>query len=132
YLKAIVIAVLFLFLSQGCALTEKREQINLLKSLGENQNRIQRYVFRQETLFSRLSNDIKNNQLKNGIQKAAIISRYGDPIYCEYIESGMEISQSCLYRHPTKYFSSDMIYLYFDKSQNLSRWELKPAENYNP
>jgi len=39
------------------------------------------------------------------------------------------ISQSCLYRAPTEYFSADKVYLYFDRQNFLCSWKYEPADN---
>jgi len=40
-----------------------------------------------------------------------------------------EISQSCLYRAPTEYFSADKVYLYFDQQKFLRSWKYELAES---
>lgn len=99
----------------------------LLKRLGDNQHEIEDYVKKQKDSFFKLRDDIKNNRLKKGISKREILSMYGEPVFCKDIANEADVKQICLYRHPLKYFSTDMVYLKFNKKQNLYSWEFIPA-----
>ena len=99
----------------------------LLKGLGDNQHEIEDYVKKQKDSFFKLREDIKNNRLKKGISKREILSTYGEPVFCKDIANEVDVKEICLYRHPLQYFSTDMVYLKFDKKQNLCCWEFIPA-----
>ena len=36
--------------------------------------------------------------------------------------------ETCLYRYPTRYISTDAAYLYFDEERQLYFWEFEPAK----
>lgn len=109
----------------GCALLTHREQITALKSLGEEQRELEKYVHRQERLIYKLKSDIQNQSLVKGTSKAKILSLYGEPVYCKGSHDSGSPQETCLYRHPTRFFSGDRIFLEFDQDQNLSFWEVK-------
>jgi hypothetical protein len=112
---------------EGCAFLTHRQQITALKRLGDEQQKLEGYVSQQEDLFYKLKSDIQKEGLVKGTSKTKILSHYGGPIYCKRTGDNIGAQESCLYRHPTRFFSSDRIYLKFDNNQNLYSWELEPA-----
>lgn len=100
-----------------------------LQRLANSQQELQGEVDEKEKLFSTLEGDIKNNRLQKGVSKSEIIANYGEPIFTRAVKSQTENQEFMLYRRPTAYFSSDLIYLYFDRQKNLSSWEIKPPVN---
>lgn len=120
-------AYCLLFSLEGCVVTSHFDQLMILERFGENEQSIDNYVKKQEKLFSKLKEDIKNNRLKKGISKREILYRYGEPVFCENSHAQIGTEESCLYRYPTKYFHTDIAYLYFDKQDNLYSWEFMPG-----
>lgn len=111
----------------GCAYISHYDQLMVLNNLGQEGENIRNYVKGQEKSFIKLEGDIKNNRLKKGMSKGDILSKYGDPIFCEKYESGANIREFCLYRFPTRYFNTDRVFLFFNKKGRLESWELIPA-----
>ncbi len=116
-----------IFSVEGCSSERLYKQLMLLERLGNNQHEIEDYVKEQKDSFFKLRNDIKNNRLKIGIPKRKILSIYGEPVFCKDIANESDVKEIGLYRHPLKYFSTDMVYLKFDKNQNLCSWAFIPA-----
>jgi len=112
-LNKIILGVLFLSLA-GCS-----PQVNNLISLSESRSQMEAEVKRQEALYLKLKEDIKDNRIKKGFTQKQIFSRYGKPVL---IKPGF-----LLYRHPTQAFSSDLVYLYIDQKGVLVSWEIKPV-----
>ena len=128
--KAFLIGIYFFILTlTGCSMITHHDELMRLKRLGDNQKQMQRYIKQQEKFFYKLRRDVKRNRLRKGTSKEKILVRYGEPILTKPIEDKADIKEIFLYRHPTEYFSTDLIYLYFDEGQCLSFWELKLAEN---
>ncbi len=116
-------AVLFLsILLYGCL-----EPIMAMKRLGDSQQEMQDYVDQKEGLFIRLKDAVNNGGLRQGLSKEEVISLYGEPVLCKDHSDGDFFGSKCLYRRPVKYFSTDFIYLVFDKDGLLCSWELKPV-----
>ena len=114
------------FVSSGCTVIRYSQQLGTLKALGASQKEIQEYLDKQERLFHQLIEDVKNERLKPGISKESVLKTYGTPILSKEINKEPLIKERLLYRHPTRAFTSDRIYLYFDKSCKLTYWEYKP------
>ena len=116
-----VISLCFLVFISGCSVFSHYQELITLKRVGDSQGEIDRYLKKQEKLFYKLSNDIKNNNLKEGAKKQRILAVYGDPILSKTLEDSPLQSEVLLYRHPTNYFSSQRIYLYFNPKGKLSK-----------
>lgn len=123
------LCVLAVFISvTGCTLIRYSSELMTLKSVGDSQKDIQQYLAAQEKKFSALQADVKANRLQSGVSKQDIVNVYGDPVFSRPLADDLEMYEMFLYRHPTQYFTSDRIYLYFDKDQKLTRWQYEPAE----
>jgi len=127
FLKTIFLVWCIIFSLGGCSFTTHYEQLMLLKRLGDSQYEIENYVKKQKDSFFKLKDDIKNNRLKKGISKREILYIYGEPVFCKEIADEIGVKERCLYRCPLQYFSSDIVYLKFDKEQNLCSWEFIPT-----
>ena len=101
--------------------------LNNLKNLGENRQASDAYVQEQKELFAKLDLDLKSNRIKTGTPINDILSVYGEPITRKSAEYIGQSAEELLYRHPLKFFSTKMIYLYFDKDQRLLGWKVQPA-----
>jgi hypothetical protein len=125
-----IFVCLIIVLLCGCAKLAHLDELLTLKSVSDNQRQIQIYLDKQEKGFNKLKEDIKNNRLKQGQFKRSIINKYSEPVLTEKpAPEDVGVKEILLYRHPTNYFKSERIYLYFDESSRLLSWELKPAEN---
>ncbi|UCC95716.1 MAG: hypothetical protein JSW40_02935 [Candidatus Omnitrophota bacterium] len=111
------------FAISGCTIATKYNELLTLKRLANSRGEIARYLERQEELFDKLREDVENNKLQEGITKRRAISLYGDPVLSKDAPHLPQIAEILLYRHPTEYFSSDKIYLYFDEDAKLAYWE---------
>ncbi len=121
--KKSIIAICFsIFILAGCM-----QGAMTLKRLQNSQQELDEEVKTQEKFFFALSDDVKNNRLQKGISKKEILAKYGEGIFAKPINDVTEKKEVLAYRHPTEFFSSDLIYLYFDKEERLVYWEIKPA-----
>ncbi len=68
---------------------------------------------------------MNNKRLKQGIAKGKFIRTYGEPVLSKKTVEPLG-EERLLYRHPTEYFQSDKVYVYFDEGGRLTRWEYKP------
>jgi len=107
----------------GCFFLPK--SLKTLKSVGDSQDEISTYLAKQLELFNQLLVDLEDEVVEPGISKKRFIRTYGEPILVKEVSepSGGIV---LLYRHPTEYFKSDRVYLYFDQEEKLVRWEYKP------
>lgn len=114
----------------GCILLPGGKRISRLQGYSANRDEIEVYVEQQEALYSKLKADINSGVLRPGITKQVILERYSDPILCNedpQVENA-DVAETCLFRHPTAYFTTDKIYLHFDKNYKLYAWQVGSAE----
>lgn len=114
--------ILLAFTLSGCC-----QALLNLKKLGENQEETKVYVKNQEGLFAKLSDDLKNNRLEAGNSMDEVISLYGQPIERKDMDYKGKPAHAFIYRHPVKFFNTDLIYLYFDQAGHLYGWDTQPA-----
>ncbi|MFH0763011.1 MAG: hypothetical protein V1925_03895 [Candidatus Omnitrophota bacterium] len=126
-LKALISICFLIFVLQGCALLPGYEPLANLENLGGNRARMGKHLKQKERLYKKLEADLKDGRLKEGAGRQEIISYYGEPVFFRAKEGGPAAGEVLIYRHPTEYFSSDMIYLYLDNKDSLASWEIKPA-----
>lgn len=126
-LKAALGAYFLIFILEGCCLMPEYGPLMNLKNLEDNRAQMNKDIEKKEGLYKKLELDLKDKRLQEGISRQEIIRRYGEPIFSRPVEGPLGAREALLYRHPTAYFSSDMVYLYLDDKENLVSWEIKPA-----
>ena len=127
-LMPVVLGIVPILFVGGCMYLAHMDELLFLKGLGDNAREIQQYIDAQHDSFIKLRDDVKNNRLVMGLSKEEVIAAYGDPVYCKAVTENSTVAESCLYRLPTHYFATDMIYLRFDKGQKLCGEEFLPAD----
>lgn len=125
-IRLIALFCFFVFLSVGCALIPGYEQVKPLVELGESRSDIDNRLKEDEQLFLKLEKDALKNRLRKNTSKSKILFRYGQPIMSKPVSDREGVKEFLLYRHPTRYFSSNMIYLYFNNKERLCSWEVVP------
>jgi len=121
--RFLLLGYLFVFILGGCVVLS--DELQALKDLGKSQAQIDSYLKRKNRRFLKLLKHYKKGVLRIGISKSRIISVYGEPVLTKSLDDSL-VKEVFLYRHPTDYFKSDKIYLYFDKLDKLVRWEYRP------
>lgn len=119
--------LIFLFFIQGCVLITKRRQLDTLRKLGESQRLMELHIEESLTNLAQLKNDIEKEKLSRGISYQEIINRYGRPVLEWELENESGFSLKLLYRHPTRHYDIDRIYLYFDSDLKLLTWRRETA-----
>ncbi len=125
--KRILFFSLFILTISGCTVLRYYHELRTLKIAGASQKEIQDSLDQQTELFYALRQDLKRGGLSAGMLKREIINVYGEPILIKEINGDSLEKHRFLYHHPTQYFSEDRIYLYFDGSDKLVRWEYLSA-----
>jgi len=122
-IRSSVLWLLLVFILEGCAVLSP--ELKTLKSVGDSQKEIAKYISRQEKFFLKLLAHYQRGRLRVGTAQNKILSAYGEPI-AVYRWGDSLNKEYYLYRHPTDYFTSDKIYLYFDEMNKLLHWEYEP------
>lgn len=126
-IKTNLTVYLLIFLLNGCSLNF--QGLMTAKGLADNQEEMGSYINTQKQLFEKLKTDVENGRLKKGMPKNEALAMYGEPILSRPSQDQARAVEYLLYRHPVKYFSSDLIYLYFDKDGRLTCAQVGPASD---
>jgi hypothetical protein len=111
----------------GCAFFNKAPQLLTLKRVSNSQKQMERCVEKKKNYLKKLIKDINTNRLKKGITYRRFIKLYGEPVL-EKDSDKKNIKKRLLYRHPTEYFNTDKVYLYFDRLDKLVSWKYQKKE----
>lgn len=102
--------------------------MNLLLEINKEDKAIKHDIALGAKRFDLLLKDIEADKLKPGLEKRAVLARYGQPVL-EFPADDQ--TEKLLYRHPVKYFDSPKVYLYFDSNQKLAKWDTIRLETRN-
>ena len=119
--KLIIVAIATLLF--GCS-----GGLDTLKKLAQSQKEMKAEIDLEKQLFERLKQDLNNNRINPLTPKIKITETYGEPVFCRNAEGESSAEEVCAYRAPTERLESDILYLYFNKEQNLTSWKLQAAE----
>jgi len=120
-----IAAVLCLILLPGCVLVRTYRGLMLFKRFRDNQREIARFVAVKEASFGALLNDISQGKLERGMLEDEVISLYGEPLMRTPVVNAGQETTVLFYRHPTRFFTSDKVYLLFDEHGRFVSGELK-------
>lgn len=119
------------FICMGCFSLDSRQRILLIKGLAANNSEIQKYIDTREKLLLKLKDDIRADYLRKNLSAGEIIEAYGEPILTKDIKVNGRFIRRFLYRHPTRFFSAEKIYLAFNEESLLEYWEASGTRGPN-
>ncbi len=122
---------LLLFLTgmtSGCAKIAHLPQLLTLKAASDNKVLQQKQYDQENENFQKILEAVQANTMEQYPTQKDIQETFGDPVFTRPItEDNGDVVEQWLYRHSTKFFSPEKVYLYFDRNKNLIRWEhIKP------
>lgn len=115
--------VLFLLDCCGCAVVRHKDQILLLKDLGDHQSRMSSQLRQQKAAFALLQQAVTANRLKAGMNRQYIETKYGEPTLCN-LDTMQQAT--CVYRSPVSELSAPLIILRYSREETLLSWEYLP------
>ena len=113
---------LILIFSSGCAKIRHMQELLTLKSYSDNQEIQHRYVKEQDRKFEELLKVVKGSQLEKFSNQKTFIRKFGNPIFIKEVEKDGRQLEQWLYRYAKRYFDSEKVYVYFDRSRKLIDW----------
>lgn len=126
-MKKYIAGCILTLLLGGCCLIPGYQPLMNLKNLGDNRSQTAAYLKGEEDRYKKLELDLRNEELKEGTSKEELFSRYGRPVFSRAAEDPAGAAEVLIYRHPTGYFSSDLLYLYLDKEGRFFSYRREPA-----
>lgn len=117
----IIIAV---FLLNGCFGREKIQAIAVLNDLASERALQEKIISADKDNFAQLVEAIEKNVIKQGLSIREIIARYGEPALTKPRDA-LSGQGSMVFYEPLKHLGGRKVYLYLDKHNKLSSWEVK-------
>ena len=118
-----------LFFLTGCAKLEHLPELLTLKDLSNDRDQQDLYVRNHDESFERLVNAVKDKSFDQYKNKKSFLEAFGKPLVTEQVSLDGESLEKWLYRYTTRSFGSPKVYLYFDRSGKLKRWQYFSGEN---
>jgi len=110
----------------GCSLRHVSE-IRRVQAVGANMDEQKKYVKEANERFEKLLAAIETNQMSLYLTQQDFLKAFGVPIFEEKHDNNKDYAELWLYRYCEKMRGSEKVYLYFDASGKLLKWEHLPA-----
>ena len=120
--RCIVLAMSFLVLA-GCAKLAHLDQLLTLKGLSDEQAQMGKEIERQDAKFERLVAAVEEGSISQYKSPKSVSAQFGPPVYIEKDEEDGRPLEVWVYRYAARFFDSPKVYLYWDRSGQLVRWE---------
>lgn len=123
--KAFVLLT-FIVLASGCTQLQMLpylDQLLLLKSFGIEKDGQQKYVASMDTKFDKMLAQIQSGEIKKYKTERDIISAFGPAILANTVMMDGQVLKQCLYRYVIQKTGPHKVYMYYDRSGRLVRFE---------
>ncbi|MDP8266346.1 MAG: hypothetical protein P9M07_05310 [Candidatus Aceula meridiana] len=121
--------ILFLiFTLSGCAARHVSE-IKRVQAYSKDGDLKQKHVEQKDAKFEALLKIVKSGEITNYKTQDDFLKDFDEPVFRKDSREGQEYDHLWLYRYYAKMWGSEKVYLYFDKSGKLLRWEHRQAES---
>lgn len=117
--------MIIIFFTVGCAKLQHLDQLLTLKGLSDEQTRMGKEIERQDARFERLVATVEEGSIAKYKSRKSVTGQFGPPIFTEKVEEDGRPIDVWVYRYAAKFFDSPKVYLYWDQSGQLVRWEYK-------
>jgi hypothetical protein len=99
------------------------DELLLLKRLAREQDQMAAAVSETNQKFSALTDVVQSGQISGYPDQAAIQDAFGPPLVVESTQADEQVLERWLYRRSTDFFGSPKVYLYFNASGRLMKWD---------
>lgn len=115
--------MVIMFFATGCAKLAHLDQLLTLKGLSDEQTQMGKEIDRQDTRFESLVNAVTEGSISQYKDQKSVTGQFGPPIFTEKVAEDGRPLEVWVYRYAAKFFDSPKVYLYWDRSGQLVRWE---------
>lgn len=123
------ILLFILFFLTGCAKLAHLDQLLTLKGLSDEQAQMGQEIERQDAKFERLVAAVEEGSIVKYKSQKSVSAQFGPPVYIEKDEEDGRPLEVWVYRYAAKFFDSPKVYLYWDQSGKLIRWNYQGGQN---
>jgi len=122
---SVFVLSLIMISMSGCVYLTHIKETMFLKNMEDNQKQMQAALDKEEKLYNKLKADMDSGRLKKLTKKRALISHYGEPVFCKPAESQKDgFKESCIYRNPAGGLLTEVIQLDLDGQDRLYSWQV--------
>lgn len=111
-----------LLIFAGCAKLAHIDELLTLQDLSIEQDRQVKFVEDQDKSFELLLKAAENNSFEQYSNQNDFLGNFGPPVYTVDVNENGQQLKKWVYRYSTKAFDSQKIYLYFDDTGRLAKW----------
>ena len=111
----------------GCAKLQHLDQLLTLKGLSDEQTQMGQEIERQDARFERLAAAVEEGSISEYKDQKSVTGQFGPPIFTEKVQEDGRPFEVWVYRYAARFFDSPKVYLYWDQSGQLARWEFTPT-----
>ncbi len=120
--------LLFILMTAGCALRHQ-EEIRRIQDIAREADGQKRVVDQANQRFEMMLKTIREATLNDHKTQSDFLYNFGEPVFIKRVADSLDVREVWLYRYVEQLWGSEKVYLYFDKTGNLVRWEHRVAES---
>lgn len=128
FLKSIGPIVLLVAPLSGCAKLAHMQELLTLKAYSEEKDQQVELVRGQDERFQKLIQLAESKGLGPYTTQESFLKEFGAPVLKKSVVKEEQPLEEWLYRYSTEYFDSPKVYLYFDETGALQRWDYLPGK----
>jgi len=116
--------VLICLCLSGCTILENLDELSLMGQYSREKDTQHRLVKSINDHYDALINVIAQGHIGDYKNQSSFAHSFGDPIHKKDLNDG---GQRWLYRYAIYRFAKDKVYVYFDRSGQVVKWEKLPC-----
>ncbi len=125
----VLVLIFISLLFAGCAKLQHLDQLLTLKGLSDEQTQMGKEIKRQDAKFERLVAAVKEGSISQYKSQKSVSAQFGPPVYIEKDEEDGRSLEVWVYRYAARFFDSPKVYLYWNQSGELVRWEYQGGKD---
>src|SRR3989338_5043387 len=126
--RVLVLIFIPLFFA-GCAKLQHLDQLLTLKAVSDEQAKMGKEIERQDVRFESLVAAVKEGTISKYKDQKNVTTQFGPPVFTEKIEEDGHSLEVWVYRYGARFFDSPKVYLYWNQSGELVRWEYQGGKD---
>ena len=125
--KIVTYLVLTCLCLSGCTILNNLDEISTLGDYSREKENQHRLVKSINDHYDKLTKTIAQGHISDYKDKGSFVHSFGEPILKRDLKDG---GQRWLYRYAIYRFAKDKVYVYFDRSGRLIKWEKLPCPKF--
>ncbi|MBI5149978.1 MAG: hypothetical protein HZA28_04320 [Candidatus Omnitrophica bacterium] len=117
------------FFFAGCAKIAHMDQLLTLKAVSDEQTQMGKEIKRQDAKFERLVAAVEEGLIAKYKSQKSVSGEFGQPVYVWQTDDDGQSLEVWAYRYAAQFFGSPKVYLYWNQSGELVRWEYQGGKN---